>query len=329
MERMEKKIYEFTNDGNSCVIYDAKPPRYWFNYLWNENGYCAQVSQNGHGRSYYLNERADMCMINNNDARYFYIRDDEMNKSWNIGAAPLNEQVESYQCEHSIGFSRLQSECQGIESSWRIFVPQTGFQEVWTFRLRNKSDRARMLSTFSAVTFELEGFSYPRYYEMYRCLETSFDRELNGIYCRSAHPFAPHKRYNAYLASSEPVYAYDGDLARFCGAAGSVTKLDASAYALFQRPDVVVNGGDCTNSEAALLFLAVCCSISSYCSRARQRKSGWSSASVNLWMRQERQLKCMRMLSVRKVPVRRPWSIIWTNTVPCPSPHRTAKSIIL
>lgn len=99
MERMEKKIYEFTNDGNSCVIYDAKPPRYWFNYLWNENGYCAQVSQNGHGRSYYLNERADMCMINNNDARYFYIRDDEMNKSWNIGAAPLNEQVESYQCE--------------------------------------------------------------------------------------------------------------------------------------------------------------------------------------------------------------------------------------
>lgn len=23
MERMEKKIYEFTNDGNSCVIYDA------------------------------------------------------------------------------------------------------------------------------------------------------------------------------------------------------------------------------------------------------------------------------------------------------------------
>ena len=60
-------------------------------------------------------------MINNNDARYFYIRDDEMNKSWNIGAAPLNEQVESYQCEHSIGFSRLQSECQGIESSWRIF----------------------------------------------------------------------------------------------------------------------------------------------------------------------------------------------------------------
>lgn len=252
---MKHKMYEFANNGNSCVIYDAKPPRYWFNYLWNENGYCAQVSQNGHGRSYYLNEKADMCMINNNDARYVYIRDDETNKSWNIGAAPLNEQVENYQCEHSIGFSRLQSECQGIESSWRVFVPQTGFQEVWTLWLNNKSDRVRTLSTFSAVTFELEGFSYPRYYEMYRCLETSFDKELNGIYCASGHPFAPHKRYNAYLASSEPVYAYDGDLAKFCGAAGSITKLDASAYALFQRPDVVISGSDCTNSEAALFIL--------------------------------------------------------------------------
>ena len=48
IDAFEEKIYEFTNDGNSCVIYDAKPPRYWFNYLWNENGYCAQVSQNGH-----------------------------------------------------------------------------------------------------------------------------------------------------------------------------------------------------------------------------------------------------------------------------------------
>lgn len=248
-------MYEFIKDGSSCVIYNAKPPRYWFNYLWNENGYCAQISQNGHGRSYYLNEKADMCMINNNDARYVYIRDEETNKSWNIGAAPLNEQVENYQCEHNIGFSTLQSDCQGIHSSWRIFVPQTGYQEIWTLQFENKSDRVRTLSIFSAVTFEQEGFLYPRYYEMYRCLETTFDSELNGIYCAAKHPFAPHKRYNAYLSSSEPVFAYDSDLTKFCGGAGSITKLDASAYALFQRPDVVINGGDCTNSEAALFIL--------------------------------------------------------------------------
>ena len=60
----ENGLYEFTPDGNGCQIYHAETPRYWYNYLWNEERYCAQISQVGHGRSYYLSEKADMCMIN-------------------------------------------------------------------------------------------------------------------------------------------------------------------------------------------------------------------------------------------------------------------------
>ncbi len=247
--------YEFSPNGQSCIIFDPKPPRYWFNYLWNENGYCAQVSQIGHGRSYYINEKADMCMITNNDARYLYLRDDETNTAWNIGQGPLDTPVEDYRCEHSIGFSQVSSVCSGIHASWRIHVPQDGFHEVWTVCLKNQSDHPRNLSMFSAVTFELEGFSYPRYYEMYRCVQTSFDQQLNGVYAASAHPFAPHKRYNAFLSSNTPVFAWDGDLAAFCGAHGSITKPDASAYALFQRPEVVTHGKDCTCSSAALFIL--------------------------------------------------------------------------
>jgi len=248
-------MYRFEQNGKVCRILDPKPPRYWFNYLWSEKGYCAQVSQMGHGRSYYLNEKADMCMLNNNDARYLYLRDEENSEVWNIGGGPVRCEVEDYSCAHSIGYSQVQSRHGGILGSWRLFVPENGFNEIWTVTLRNETRRERTVSTFSAVSFELEGFKYPRYYEMYRCIETSFDRDLNGIYCASRHPFAPHKRYNAYLASSEPVYAYDGDLAKFCGATGSITKLDASAYALFQQPEVVMSGRDCTNSDAALFIV--------------------------------------------------------------------------
>lgn len=252
---MSETIYRFADSGNSCVISSPRPPRYWFNYLWNESGFCSQVSQIGHGRSYYLNEKADMCMINNNDARYLYLRDEDSGICWNIGEGPLNAEVDEYRCIHNIGYSQVQSVKDSIRGSWRIYVPQTGFHEVWTVTLKNESGQVRRISSFSAVTFELEGFKYPRYYEMYRCLETSFVPEMNGIYCAAAHPFAPHKRYNAFLASSEPVFAYDGDLAKFCGATGSITKLDASAYALFQQPEVVVKGRDCTNSDAALFIL--------------------------------------------------------------------------
>lgn len=252
---MKNQMYVFENDGMVCRITDPKPPRYWLNYLWSEQGYCAQISQMGHGRSYYLNEKADMCMINNNDARYIFLRDDESRDVWNIGAGPVPTAVDGYSCRHSIGYSEISSSYRGIHGSWRFFVPSDAFHEVWTVTLTNESDRIRSLSCFSAVTFELEGFSYPRYYEMYRCIETSFDEALNGIYCASHHPFAPHKRYQAFLASSEPVYAYDGDLAKFCGATGSIMKPDASAYALFQQPEIVMSGKDCTNSDAALFIV--------------------------------------------------------------------------
>ena len=180
-----KKIYEYSQDGNACVIKEPRTPRYWYNYLWNENRYCAQVSQIGHGRSYYLSEKADMCMINRDDARYVYLRDEETKDCWNIGFGPLNTQVDAYQCTHSIGYSLLQSDYQGIHSSWRIFVPKEGFHEVWSLSIVNTGKKPRTLSVFSAVSFSLEGFSYPRYYEMYRCMNTSFDRQMNGIYCDS------------------------------------------------------------------------------------------------------------------------------------------------
>lgn len=250
-----KKAYEFTQNSDGCIIRETRTPRYWYNYLWNENRYCAQVSQTGHGRSYYLSEKADMCMLNQNDARYVYLRDDESNDCWNIGIGPLNTEVEDYQCIHSISSSLISSRFQGINSSWRIFVPQEGYHEVWTVKVKNTQERERRLSLFSTVSFYLEGFQYPRYYEMYRCMETGYDEKLNGIYCSSSHPFAPHARYNGFIAASEPVYAYDGELTKFCGTTSTITQPDASACALFQRPDIVVKGRDCTKSHGALFIL--------------------------------------------------------------------------
>ena len=251
----EHPLYTFADGGDSCRILRPDPPRHWYNYLWNEDRYCAQVSQLGHGRSYYLSEKAEMCQINTDSARYLYVRDDDTNTSWNIGYGPLDTPVEDYACTHSIASSLLLSKKDGIAGAWRLFVPRTGHHEVWCVTLHNESEKTRHISLFSAVSFSLEGFSYPRYYEMYRTMQTSFDKELNGVFCDSAHPFAPHGLYHGFLASSDPVAAYDGNLNAFCGAANTLTQPDASATALFARPDVVLQGRDCTNSTAALFIL--------------------------------------------------------------------------
>lgn len=247
--------YFFEKNSDSCVIQIPEPPRHWYNYLWNEDRYCAQVSQIGHGRSYYLNEKADMCQINRDGARYVFVRDDDTGEVWNIGQGPVNTPVEDYACTHAIGYTLLSSRYRSIQNSWRLFVPRRGFHEVWTLAFQNQGEKPRRLSVFSAVTFYLEGFSYPRYYEMYRCMSTAFDEALEGVFCHSDHPFAPHKRYKGYLAASEPPFAYDGDLQPFCGTNSTLTLPDASPAALFQRPAVVMEGRDCTNSQASLFPL--------------------------------------------------------------------------
>ncbi|MDR2514753.1 MAG: cellobiose phosphorylase [Christensenellaceae bacterium] len=248
-------LYRFEQEGNACRILTPAPPRHWYNYLWNEDRYCAQVSQMGHGRSYYLDAEAHMCQINRDEARYVFLRDDEMGDAWNIGQGPLNTPVEDYACSHAIGCSTISSRYKGVAASWRLFVPQRGFHEVWTLKIKNAGDISRRISVFSAVTFHLDGFSYPRYYEMYRTMTTRFDPDLNGVFCASAHPFAPHGRYNGFLSSTEQVAAFDGELSAFCGSGSTLTLPDASACALFQRPSVVAEGKDCTNSEGALFIL--------------------------------------------------------------------------
>lgn len=255
MKDPSKEPYQYEQGCDACVIGTPQPPRHWYNYLWNEDRYCAQVSQMGHGRSYYLNETAEMCMLNRDDARYVYIRDEASGDVWNIGQGPVNTPVEDYACAHAISYSELTSQRRDVSSRWRLFVPQRGFHEVWTLTFKNESDTPRTLSVFSAVSFSMEGFSYPRYYEMYRCMHTFFDKQLGGVFCDSDHPFAPHARYKGFLASTEPVFAYDGDLYQFCGTDSTITQPDASATALFQRPEVVMQGRDCTNSEAALFIL--------------------------------------------------------------------------
>ncbi|MBP5726845.1 MAG: cellobiose phosphorylase, partial [Clostridia bacterium] len=187
-------------------------------------------------------------------ARYVYLRDEDTGESWNTGCGPMNVPVEEYCCAHTIARTVISSGKNGIRSSWRIFVPTDLYGEIWTLRVKNDSAQARTVSVFSAVSFSLDGFSHPRYYEMYRSVETAFDPELGGIYCRSTHPFAPHRRYNGYFASSEPATAWDGDLTAFCGPLSTVTNRDASSSAIYQRPRVVADGMNCTDSEGALFI---------------------------------------------------------------------------
>ena len=47
----QNPLYAFAGETDDCCVLRPDPPRHWYNYLWNEDRYCAQISQMGHGRS--------------------------------------------------------------------------------------------------------------------------------------------------------------------------------------------------------------------------------------------------------------------------------------
>lgn len=97
-------------------------------------------------------------MMNQDDARYIYLRDEKSKECWNIGEGPLNTEVENYQCVHSIGSSRIQSSYQNIASSWRLFVPEEGYQEVWTLKIKIQGKDSAISAYFQQSAFIWRAF---------------------------------------------------------------------------------------------------------------------------------------------------------------------------
>lgn len=234
----------FSADRTTYQIFKPNKIKFWYNQLCSEDGYTASVSNVGHGTSRYINENAVHAIVNEREERFVYLRDESSKACWNIGQYPLMEPVERLYCEHSMGYSRIETDNLGIEAKWTLCVPVHGYHEVWMIQLHNASDRKRTVSVFPMVSFDLGGFRQPAYYVPFNCTETIYDEALGGIYAWNKNPHNPHGRYSGYLASSEKPVAYDGCLERFQGIMGSPA-----------RPERLLKGENCTNSLTTVLGL--------------------------------------------------------------------------
>ena len=195
---------QFSADYASYEIFEPNRNRFWYNQLFNADGYTASVTNVGHGTSRYIDQTATHAVLNEREERFLYLRDEESKACWSVGKFPLMEPVDRLFCEHSMGFSRIETDNLGIEAAWTLFVPVHGYHEVWLLRLRNTTDRPRTISAFPLVSFDLGGFQQPAYYVPFNCTETIFDGQLQGIFAWNKNPHNPHPRYSGFLASSLP-----------------------------------------------------------------------------------------------------------------------------
>lgn len=236
-----KKNYDFNVENGKFTLYNPETGKDWSNHLWNDKGYVCTVTHFGATYSRYVNEDNVQVNLNCPLSSFLYVRDDESKKYWNINGYPSLRSVRKYKCEHGQGTTRISSVCNKIYGEIAYAVAQSDTYEVWQVTLENKSDKPRSLSLFAMTAFDLNGYSQPVYYSAVTTSATEYSESANAICCNIRNPYMPHSRCHGYIACSEKLFGYDGNLEKFIGTMGTHTK-----------PLVLERGGDCTGSLATV-----------------------------------------------------------------------------
>jgi N,N'-diacetylchitobiose phosphorylase len=151
----------FDNDAREYVVTRPDTPRSWTNYL-GDTEYGAILSNNAGGYSFFRTAsegRFTRLRFNNvpmdQPGRYFYLRDEKSGDFWSSSWQPVGKSLEAYQstCRHGTGYTRIDSEYDGVTSETTYFVPREKRFEIWHLTVTNHRPAPARLALFSYVEF--------------------------------------------------------------------------------------------------------------------------------------------------------------------------------
>ena len=124
----ERHRFGFFDDENrEYVITEPRTPYPWINYLGHQD-FFSLISNTAGGYSFFRDakfRRLTRYRYNNvpqdDGGRYFYIKDGET--LWSPGWKPCKADLDSYECRHGMGYSRVTGEKNGLRASILFFVP--------------------------------------------------------------------------------------------------------------------------------------------------------------------------------------------------------------
>lgn len=233
--------YKFDRENGAFTVYQPETGKDWSNQLWNKKGYFLSVSHVGSTVSRYVDENNVQVSVDCPLANYVYLRDDESKDYWNIGLMPSCKEVEDYACTHAQEYSKISSTRNKIGGEIAYAVAKNDTYEVWKVTVSNKDSKTRKISVFGMMAFDLNGYAQPVYYSSVTTSATRFVKNANAVFCDLQNPYKPHDNSCGFIASSEDVFAFEGNLEKFIGTVGSHT-----------RPKILEKGMDLTNSTATV-----------------------------------------------------------------------------
>ena len=230
----------FDDKNREYAITNPRTPWPWINYLGNED-FFSLISNTGGGYSFYKDarfRRITRFRYNNvpidDNGKYFYINDG--GQVWSPGWKPVKTELDSYDCRHGLGYTKIKGGKNQVEAEVLYFVPLGDNAEIHRLKLKNNSAREKTLKLFSFVEWNL-----------WNALEdmTNFQRnystgevEIDGPTIYHKTEYRERRNHYAFYSVNSKIDGFDTDRESFTG-----------LYNSYRNPDAVVQGKP-KNSEA-------------------------------------------------------------------------------
>jgi len=232
-EPADRRFGYFDDRNKEYVITEPATPYPWINYLGSQD-FFSLISNTAGGYCFYRDakfRRLTRYRYNNvpadNGGRYFYIRDGET--VWSPGWKPCKTGLDSYECRHGMGYSRISGQKDGLFVSTLFFVPLDDNVELQVVRLENRAAERKHFKLFSLVEWCLWNAEDDM---------TNFQRnfstgevEVEGSVIYHKTEFRERRNHYAFYGVNHELHGFDTDRDGFLG-----------LYNGFDRPETVTNG---------------------------------------------------------------------------------------
>ncbi len=226
--------YGFFDDQNrEYVITTPKTPYPWINYLGTQD-FFSLISNTAGGYCFYKDarlRRITRYRYNNvpidMGGRYFYINDN--GSLWSPGWSPVKADLDSYECRHGMGYTRITGGKDGISTEVLFFVPLNFNGEIHRVRVKNTTNANKHVKLFSCIEFCL----WNAYDDM-----TNYQRNLNIGEVEIENSAIYHKTEYKERRNHYSFYYVNADLTGFDTDRDSFVGL----YNGFENPDVPLSG---------------------------------------------------------------------------------------
>ncbi len=234
------KYGHFDDKEKEYVITRPDTPLPWINYLGTSDFYGI-ISNTAGGYCFYQDSRMRRLTryrYNNipmdGNGRYIYIKDGD--SIWNPMWKPMRVPLDSYECRHGLGYSKITGAKNGLEASVLYFIPLESRNEVWFLQLKNLSKSTKRIRLWSFVEWCLweANDDMTNFQRNYSTGQVEIE---NGTIFHTTE-YRERRNHYGYFTSSEPVSGYDSSRDAFVGVHNGL-----------EAPQAVL-AGSCKNSTA-------------------------------------------------------------------------------